>query len=49
MGKDSKKPYRPHYNNHNPNNKLDLNKFHQIGAKAHFSQSKLLHKKRRDL
>jgi hypothetical protein len=23
------------YNNNNPHNKLNLNKFHQIGAKAH--------------
>lgn len=49
MVKEEKQPHRPQYNNYNPYNKLELNKFHQIGAKAHNSESKLLHKKKRDL
>ena len=49
MGKGEKHQHRPKYNNHNPYNKLQLNKFHQIGAKAHNSESKLLHKKKRDI
>ena len=48
MGKDNHKE-RPKINNFNPYNKLQLNKFHQIGAKVHASDSKLLHKKKRDL
>lgn len=44
-----KEPHRPKYNNYNPHNKLELNKFHQIGAKTHNSDSKMLHKKKRDL
>lgn len=37
------------YNNNNPHNKLNLNKFHQIGAKTHNTESHQLHKKKRDL
>jgi cell fate (sporulation/competence/biofilm development) regulator YlbF (YheA/YmcA/DUF963 family) len=37
------------YNNDNPYNKLSLNKYHQIGGTEHISQSKQLHKKKRDI
>jgi hypothetical protein len=37
------------YNNHNPYNKLSLNKYHQIGGTERISESKKLHKKKRDI
>lgn len=37
------------YNNNNPHNKLELNKFHQLGASSHATESKLMHKKKRDI
>lgn len=49
MGKPIKTFERRKFNNNNPHNKLQLNKFHQIGAKTHKTDSHLLHKKKRDL
>jgi hypothetical protein len=52
MGKEKPKQsgkFTKKYNNNNPYNKLQLNEFHQIGGKVHASESKLLHKKKRDL
>jgi hypothetical protein len=37
------------HNNDNPYNKLSLNKYHQIGGTEHISESKQLHKKKRDI
>ena len=53
MGKQQqsqKKHSRPQYNNDNPYNKLNLNKFHQIGSKPkQQSEARQNHKKIRDL
>lgn len=49
MGKPIKTFQRKKFNNNNPHNKLQLNKFHQIGAKTQSSDSHQLHKKKRDL
>lgn len=49
MGKPETKHSRPKINNYNPHNKIGLNKFHQISDKSKGSESKMLHKKKRDL
>jgi hypothetical protein len=51
MGKanQQKSNFSKQYNNDNPYNKLQLNKFHQIGGSTHISESKQLHKKKRDI
>lgn len=49
MGKPETKHSRPKINNYNPHNKIGLNKFHQISEKSKGSESKMLHKKKRDL
>lgn len=48
----NKKPqnkFKKEYNNDNPYNKLELNKFHQIDKHQPVKIGKLLHKKKRDL
>ena len=49
----NKKPYRPQFNNNNPNNKLALNKYHQIQTNPdqanNKSESYKLRKRKRDL
>jgi hypothetical protein len=37
------------HNNDNPYNKLSLNKYHHIGGTEHISESKQLHKQKRDI
>lgn len=53
MGKEGKargpNRFKKEYNNYNPYNKLDLNKFHQIKEHSHNKQGHQLHKKKRDL
>ena len=49
---EQKKPqnkFKKEYNNYNPYNKLDLNKFHQIDKHQHVKVGRQLHKKKRDI
>lgn len=53
MGKEVKAAgqnrFKKEYNNYNPYNRLDLNKFHQIKEQGHSKQGHQLHKRKRDL
>lgn len=40
--------FKKEFNNYNPYNKLELNKFHQVNTK-HNNYSQQIHKKKRDL